>query len=574
MNKRIMNYAAVGAYALGLFGLNSCLRVDDTYDLDKDIDMTITVGGDLTLPGSSTERMLLGDLLELEDDGIIKANKTTGDYALVQKGESSTTSINVEKVEIDVSSQGFGQFTNTITFEQGGIINNFEAGLSDKIDVNITKDEIPTEILILENTITKMENAYLVITQNDGGVQTNLKQGFRIIFPEYTNVKYKGNDNAWSANGNILELTDESYAINNNSKIPFEISKIKFVNQESQETDNENEAVYFYDTNTITIDGDIKFEGTIYGSGTPTGNSVIINGEVTAENISLEKVRGAVKPKENKNSIEIGDLPDFLNGDDVIIDVTDPRIYLTVSNTTDADIYIDATLTSNIGGNSVAEAYIYYLEVPANQENYKICIHQNRNFPVDGYEVIVDNLSSLIEKIPDAINIEIQQIVASGNGVTLGEEIPIKTDYKLNTPLMFGSKTNIKYVKTIDGWSGDLEDAEFELVEASMTIENAIPLGLNLVATAIDKDGKPLTNVKVDMNIDVEPGTIENPTKKDVTFSISTEEGNVKGLDGIEMTVTARAGENTAETALNENQTLKLDDIKLRLKGGVTMDLN
>ena len=574
MNKRIMNYAAVGAYALGLFGLNSCLRVDDTYDLDKDIDMTITVGGDLTLPGSSTERMLLGDLLELEDDGIIKANKTTGDYALVQKGESSTTSINVKKVEIDVSSQGFGQFTNTITFEQGGIINNFEAGLSDKIDVNITKDEIPTEILILENTITKMENAYLVITQNDGGVQTNLKQGFRIIFPEYTNVKYKGNDNAWSANGNILELTDESYAINNNSKIPFEISKIKFVNQESQETDNENEAVYFYDTNTITIDGDIKFEGTIYGSGTPTGNSVIINGEVTAENISLEKVRGAVKPKENKNSIEIGDLPDFLNGDDVIIDVTDPRIYLTVSNTTDADIYIDATLTSNIGGNSVAEAYIYYLEVPANQENYKICIHQNRNFPVDGYEVIVDNLSSLIEKIPDAINIEIQQIVASGNGVTLGEEIPIKTDYELNTPLMFGSKTNIKYVKTIDGWSGDLEDAEFELVEASMTIENAIPLGLNLVATAIDKDGKPLPNVKVDMNIDVEPGTIENPTKKDVTFSISTEEGNVKGLDGIEMTVTARAGENTAETALNENQTLKLDDIKLRLKGGVTMDLN
>ena len=574
MNKKIMNYAAVGAYALGLFGLNSCLKVDDTYDLDKDIDMTITVGGDLTLPGSSTERMLLGDLLELEDDGIIKANKTTGDYALVQKGESSTTSINVEKVEIDVSSQGFGQFTNTITFEQGGIINNFEAGLSDKIDVNITKDEIPTEILILENTITKMENAYLVITQNDGGVQTNLKQGFRIIFPEYTNVKYKGNDNAWSANGNILELTDESYAINNNSKIPFEISKIKFVNQESQETDNENEAVYFYDTNTITIDGDIKFEGTIYGSGTPTGNSVIINGEVTAENISLEKVRGAVKPKENKNSIEIGDLPDFLNGDDVIIDVTDPRIYLTVSNTTDADIYIDATLTSNIGGNSVAEAYIYYLEVPANQENYKICIHQNRNFPVDGYEVIVDNLSSLIEKIPDAINIEIQQIVASGNGVTLGEEIPIKTDYELNTPLMFGSKTNIKYVKTIDGWSGDLEDAEFELVEASMTIENAIPLGLNLVATAIDKDGKPLPNVKVDMNIDVEPGTIENPTKKDVTFSISTEEGNVKGLDGIEMTVTARAGENTAETALNENQTLKLDDIKLRLKGGVTMDLN
>ena len=101
MNKRIMNYAAIGAYALGLFGLNSCLKVDDTYDLDKDIDMTITVGGDLILPGSSTEKMLLGDLLELEDDGIIKANEATGDYALIQKGESTSTNINVNKAEIE-----------------------------------------------------------------------------------------------------------------------------------------------------------------------------------------------------------------------------------------------------------------------------------------------------------------------------------------------------------------------------------------------------------------------------------------------------------------------------------------
>lgn len=572
MNKRIMNYAAVGAYALGLFSLNSCLKVDDTYDLDKDIDMTITVGGDLTLPGSSTERMLLGDLLELEEDGIIKANETTGDYALVQKGESSSTSINVEKVEIDVSSQGFGNFTNTI--KDGTIIENVEVAFSDKIDVNIIKNEIPTEILRLENTITKMENAYLVITQNNPDVQTNFKKGFKIIFPDYIIVKYTGNNNAWSANNNILELTAESYAIDNNSKIPFEICNIRFVNQESQETDNENKAVYFYDTNTITIDGDIKFEGKIFGSGTTAGNSVTIKGEVTAENISLEKVCGTVKPKENKNSIEIGELPDFLNGDDVIIDVTDPRIYLTVSNTTDAEINLKATLTPTINGNKGDIVEIDALTVPANQENYKICIHQNRNFPVDGHEVIVDNLSSLIEKIPDVIDFEIQEIVASGNGVALGEEISINTDYELNTPLMFGSKTNIKYVKSIDGWSGDLEDAEFELVEVSMTIENAIPLGLNLVATAIDKDGKPLDNVKVDMNIDVEPGTIENPTKKDVTFSISTEEGNVKGLDGIEMTVTAKAGENTAETALNENQTLKLDDIKLRLKGGITMDLN
>lgn len=564
MNKKIMNYAAVGAYALGLFGLNSCLKVDDTYDLDKDIDMTITVGGDLTLPGSSTERMLLGDLLELEDDGIIKANETTGDYALVQKGESSTTSINVEKVEIeDLNFKGFEKKQDV-----GSASNIPETTVhidNQNIEIDIREENITDEILNVEKAFTLATNGKFTIKFSNN-IKGIIKEGYTIAFPEYMTVT-STEDFCTIENGNVLKI---------NKDVPFTSQKDINVNITAI-TFGKPGAEFSYENHTIVLSGNIVVNGdiTLPAQQITSGvTSISMNTNVSCDKLSLERVNGTVKPKDNKNSIEIGELPDFLNGDDVIIDVTDPRIYLTVSNPTDARITMDAKLVSTIGEVNGEEVYINNLTVPANQENYKICIHQNRNFPVDGYEVIVDNLSSLIERIPDAINIEIQQIVASGNGVTLGEEISIKTDYELNTPLMFGSKTNIKYVKTIDGWSGDLEDAEFELVEASMTIENAIPLGLNLVATAIDKDGKPLPNVKVDMNIDVEPGTIENPTKKDVTFSISTEEGNVKGLDGIEMTVTARAGENTAETALNENQTLKLDDIKLRLKGGVTMDLN
>lgn len=526
--------------------------------------MTITVGGDLTLPGSSTERMLLGDLLELEDDGIVKTNETTGDYALVQKGESTSTNIYVEEVEIeDLNFKGFEKKQDV-----GSASDIPETTVpidNQNIEIDIREENITDEILNVEKAFTLATNGKFTIKFSNN-IKGIIKEGYTITFPEYMTVT-STEDFCTIENGNVLKI---------NKDVPFTSQKDINVNITAI-TFGKPGAKFSYENHTIVLSGNIVVNGniTLPAQQITSGvTSISMNTNVSCDKLSLEKVNGTVKPKDNKNSIEIGELPDFLNGDDVIIDVTDPRIYLTVSNTTDADIYIDATLTSNIGGNSVAEAYINLLKIPANQENYKICIHQNRNFPVDGHEVIVDNLSSLIEKIPDAINIEIQQIVASGNGVALGEEIPIKTDYELNTPLMFGSKTNIKYVKTIDGWGADLDEAEFELIEASMIIENAIPLGLNLVATAIDKDGKPLTNVKVDMNIDVEPGTIENPTKKDVKFSISTEEGNVKGLDGIEMTVTAKAGENTAETALNENQTLKIDEIKLRLKGGVTMDLN
>ena len=569
MNKRIMNYAAIGAYALGLFGLNSCLKVDDTYDLDKDIDITITVGGDLILPGSSTEKMLLGDLLELEDDGIIKANEATGDYALVQKGESSSTNINVDKVEINVGNDNFGDFNWTIP-GNGNTDNqiNFEQAIEIK---NISNDNISEALLRIESAKSSMPGT--IKLSQASGATIKLVKGYEIAFPECMTVEYKTN-NVWRANGNKLILdSEEGFTINSNSEIPFEITKIDFENKEAEESTTEQGAIFYYNSHKITLNGNIQFTGKISVSGNVNRGDKI-TGSVESELISLKSVNGTIKPETNNNKIEIGELPDFLNGDDVTIDVTDPRIYLTVSNSTDADITLNATLTPTINGKNGDIVNIDGLTVPANQTNYKICIHQNRNFQVDGHEVIVENLNSLIEKIPDVIDFEIQQIVASEGGITLGSQIEIQTDYELNTPLMFGSKTNIKYEEVIDGWTTDLEDAEFETVEVLMTVINEIPLGLNMQAIAIDKNGNKLDNVNIESNIDIEAGTTENAKTKEAKLAITALDGSIKGLDGIKLIITATASESTAGTALNENQTLKFDEIKLRLKGGITMDLN
>ena len=57
MNKRRLIKASLWTTALSPFFFASC--VDDSYDLTKDIDMTITVGGDLSIPGSGTEEFTL-----------------------------------------------------------------------------------------------------------------------------------------------------------------------------------------------------------------------------------------------------------------------------------------------------------------------------------------------------------------------------------------------------------------------------------------------------------------------------------------------------------------------------------
>ena len=158
--------------------------------------------------------------------------------------------------------------------------------------------------------------------------------------------------------------------------------------------------------------------------------------------------------------------------------------------------------------------------------------------------------------------------------IDLDSNYRIITDYKVDTPLQFGPDTRIEYTENMDGWDADLEDMEFNEVVASMTVTNAIPLGIKLTGVAIDKNGDPLNNVKVDLDVNILAGSPESPAKQEVKFTITTKDGSIKGLDGIKLTVKASASENTSTETLNENQYMQFENIKLGLKGGITMDLN
>lgn len=576
MNKRIMNYAAIGAYALGLFGLNSCLKVDDTYDLDKDIDMTITVGGDLILPGSSTEKMLLGDLLELEDDGIIKANEATGDYALVKDGGSNSTQVKVPGVDINVGN-GFTGFEETLSEETSGTINKNDITITNKISINITHSNTPEELESLSSATTIMKDTHLKLTQNSDAT-VKLNKDYQIEFPEYMTVKYTGGDELWSVSeehNNILVLNSPvGFDINGSLKIDFEIVEIRFEDGAS----TTGKATFDKDNHKINLDGNITLNGTLSASGNIT-NGIKISGNIISQNIVLNTVTGIVNPKVDikVDPIKLEGMPDFFTENDVTLDLTDPKIFVNVKNPSPVKVKISGLLISTKTGKEDKTAEIPNFIIPGNTpEGYTVCLNQIKDGKTGDINYVkIENLSSIIENIPDEIKMDIDARAAQEDvTVELDKEFTVETQYNIDTPLMFGSKTNIKYEEVIDGWTTDLEDAEFETVEVLMTVINEIPLGLNMQAIAIDKNGNKLDNVNIESNIDIEAGTTENAKTKEAKLAITALDGSIKGLDGIKLIITATASESTAGTALNENQTLKFDEIKLRLKGGITMDLN
>lgn len=75
--------------------------VDNKYDLDKDIDMTVNVGGDyLTVPAGSTDTAFLSKIIEVEDGDILQVDAGTHVYHLTKKDDIKVNPTTVNKVTI------------------------------------------------------------------------------------------------------------------------------------------------------------------------------------------------------------------------------------------------------------------------------------------------------------------------------------------------------------------------------------------------------------------------------------------------------------------------------------------
>lgn len=578
MEKKFKNHAVVGMCALGLIGLNSCLKVDETYDLDKDFDMTITVGGDLTVPGSSTEKIVLGDLLDLEDNSVIKVNNSAGDYYLVQEGETNRTYVNVPGVDINMTENFHGaQLSENLSSVSTGSVAEKKISFNENITMNVFKEGVTSDIKDITSTKTFCENTYLKFTKSGIDFKAILDEGYTLEFPDYVVLESK--DYNWKAEGNKLILTKAGgLEITNYTMINFQMTEITFDGNDAQFTYNENEK----DNNSIKLGGNIKLNGEITASTENlTGGNINLYANIYSERLVFKSATAIVDPKVDITiePIRIDDIPEFLSDNNVVLDLTDPRIYITVTNPSPVAVNMNAALKSFKEGNAKGEAHLQDVNIPKECENYVICVNQNEEGWNETDKIMyekVEGLSDLIKNIPDRIEITDVETSVVQEEVTIDLDVDytIVTDYRVDTPLMFGPETNITYTETIDGWDADLEDMEFDRVEASMNVINEIPLGVKMTAKAIDVNGNVLENVKVDMDADIKAGAIGAPTTQNVKFTLTTDDGKIAGLDGIEISVVASVDNSVRDVTLNENQTMQFTEIKLRLVGGITMDLN
>lgn len=337
---------------------------------------------------------------------------------------------------------------------------------------------------------------------------------------------------------------------------------------------------------------EIKIEMQGINVTTPSGNgSLNITPTITLAEMAVSEVYGTIQPDIDvkPTEVELNNLPDFLQDDEIRLDITNPVFSFNANNPLNTDVEMDGVLTGykdgqvtktvKIGsGNGGASITLK----PSGDKQQTISIVRDEQTVVEANatKVVVPNLNDIIETIPDHINVELKPAVKTEQyyTVNLGQDYTLNSAYDIDIPLSFGSNLKIVYEETLDNFDLDLEDVDIKKAVLSINAVNTIPLAMEIKndnVSALDANG----NVIKDIDVTVE-GTITESKdgKTEVSSALNvnlneTAEGAISKLDGLKLKITAVPGQAT-DVQLLSTQWMQLKDMKLKIPNGIKVDLN
>lgn len=575
------------ALLLTSFGITtSC--IDNSYDLNKDIDMTISAGGEhLAIPVGYTEKITLDKIIELDEGDDLQI--VDGEYHLLKKDNIDETNTSVKLVTVEES-------LNPI--EPIKVLNNQEYDIKHEVLFeNIgTEDVIEAQAhgidkAVIEigsltaDTPTKLTLSFKIETTNTIMYDRVTIGNMTITFPDF--IKFEGGQSG--LNGQTLTITNEIIYKNNPTFTKsLSIAKYSFGEKygDGNKIKEENgDRIFKIEEEKITI----KTNGIVYGA--QGSGSLSITPTVTLAEMAVSEVYGTIQPDIDvkPTEVELNNLPDFLQDDEIRLDITNPVFSFNANNPLNTDVEMDGVLTGykdgkvtkivKIGsGNGGASITLK----PSGDKQQTISIVRDEQTVVEANatKVVVPNLNDIIETIPDHINVELKPAVKTEQyyTVNLGQDYTLNSAYDIDIPLSFGSNLKIVYEETLDNFDLDLEDVDIKKAVLSINAVNTIPLAMEIKndnVSALDANG----NVIKDIDVTVE-GTITESKdgKTEVSSALNvnlneTAEGAISKLDGLKLKITAVPGQAT-DVQLLSTQWMQLKDMKLKIPNGIKVDLN
>lgn len=572
------------ALLLTSFGITtSC--IDNSYDLNKDIDMTISAGGEhLAIPVGYTEKITLDKIIELDEGDDLQI--VDGEYHLLKKDNIDETNTSVKLVTVNESSNPIEPIRIISGNHDSDVYDILIPNAESEGFINAEAHGVDKAVIEIGSLAADMPTTLTLKLKLSGEISTSLvKVGtMTITFPNFIQFEKEN-----GLNGQTLTMTDVQIEPYSGFTKELKINKYVFGKEygEGNRVDEEN------GDRILKIENqEIKIEMQGINVTTPSGNgSLNITPTITLAEMAVSEVYGTIQPDIDvkPTEVELNNLPDFLQDDEIRLDITNPVFSFNANNPLNTDVEMDGVLTGykdgkvtkivKIGsGNGGASITLK----PSGDKQQTISIVRDEQTVVEANatKVVVPNLNDIIETIPDHINVELKPAVKTEQyyTVNLGQDYTLNSAYDIDIPLSFGSNLKIVYEETLDNFDLDLEDVDIKKAVLSINAVNTIPLEMEIKndnVSALDANG----NVIKDIDVTVE-GTITESKdgKTEVSSALNvnlneTAEGAISKLDGLKLKITAVPGQAT-DVQLLSTQWMQLKDMKLKIPNGIKVDLN
>ena len=573
----------------GFLTLTGCTNND--YDLNN-VDATMGFGSEsLVIPNSSTKDIQLKDVLDLKEGGCVVTD-AAGNYLFqLAGGDAEAAYPNISPIILDVTNVFDGDIS---------LSNAASTGAKARRAPGSSLHLASPKVMIFEyhgndNAVKSLNEAEIDDTEisirldfsNISTAVSNIESA-TLTLPAYLSIsQVNGNSNGVPThNGSKVTITDISTAR------PLELS---LKTQKLDFTNHNDHGSLSINNGAIDLTGyfSIAMQCNVTGA-MPDNPTIKAKIGVADRTITMNSATGIFDPNINLNTlgeVDVTGLPDFLDDDDVVADLDNPQILLTVNNDMDVAATVSATVISTKEGRELARVTLPEMSVAKNGLS-KICICRQKTSELtqqygEANVYAVSNLSTLINRIPDHIKIVDVNAHAKPEMATIvfGEKYQVKPSYEVNAPLAFGEKANIVYEDSFTGWNDDIDEldlAEGTYIEVTANVENKVPAYLTVKAYPVDAQGNKIEDkLLIEIPDEVAASTdgttaVTTPITMKITPKVKN---SLKQLDGLVFRLEGSAksanGNKVTGISLNEREhTLKLNDIKVKIVGKIIGDFN
>lgn len=578
----------------GFLTLTGCTNND--YDLNN-VDATMGFGSEsLVIPNSSTKDIQLKDVLDLKEGGCVVTD-AAGNYLFqLAGGDVEAAYPNISPIILDVTNVFDGDISLSNAASTGA-----KARRAPGSSLHLASPKVMMfEYHGNDKAVKSLNEAK--INENENGTEISIRLDFSNISTAVSNIEsatltlpaylsisqVNGNSNGVPThNGSKVTITNIS------TTRPLELS---LKTQKLDFTNNQNDHGRLSINNgAIDLTGyfSIAIQCNVTGA-MPDNPTIKAKIGVADRTITMNSATGIFDPNINLNSlgeVDVTGLPDFLDDDDVVADLDNPQILLTVNNNMDVAATVSATVISTKEGRELARVTLPEMSVAKNGLS-KICICRQKTSELtqqygEANVYAVSNLSTLINRIPDHIKIVDVNAHAKPEVATIvfGKKYHVKPSYEVNAPLAFGEKANIVYEDSFTGWNDDIDKldlAEGTYIEVTANVENKVPAYLTVKAYPVDAQGNEIEDkLLIEIPDEVAASTdgttaVTTPITMKITPKVKN---SLKQLDGLVFRLEGSAksanGNKVTGISLNEREhTLKLNDIKVKIVGKIIGDFN